>query len=342
MLESLGLGTDAVAVYRAILASPRFGVAELVTSLDWPVDRVRAALDELGRLSLVRPSWEKPGSLRPVSPELGLASLLARQEQDLLQRQQEIAASRIAVTRLISEHADLYPMRLVPEMEQLTGIDEIRSRIEEMAAACRTEMLAFAPRGAQSATTMEASKPLDQAVLDRGVQMRTVYVHGVYNDHESLHYARWLANSGAHVRTAPALSLRLIVYDRERALVPTDPDAETVGAVLMQGTGVVGALCELFEHVWEQSIPLGAERPRRGGGDLTGQEQAVVRLLADGLTDEVIARRLGVSVRTGRRITAELMARLSARSRFQAGVRAMELGLLGRPPTAEQEETGPL
>jgi len=332
VLESLGLGADAVTVYRAVLANPQFGVAELVTGLGWPIDRVRATLDELARLSLVQPSWEKPGSMRPVSPELGLASLLALQEQELRQRQQQVAESRIAVKRLINEHADLYSMRALPDAERLTGIDQIRSRIEALAAECQTEMMACAPRGAQTASAMEASRPLDQAVLSRGVQMRTVYVHGVYNHPRSLSYARWLASAGALVRTAPVLSLRLIVYDRKRALVPTDPDAETVGAVLINGTGVVGALCELFERTWEHATPLGMERPRRSGDELTGQEKAVVRLLADGLTDEVIARRLGVSIRTGRRITAELMARLSARSRFQAGVRAAELGLLGPQP----------
>lgn len=74
-------------------------------------------------------------------------------------------------------------------------------------------------------------------------------------------------------------------------------------------------LAKLFERTWEHATPLGMERPRRSGDELTGQEKAVMRLLADGLTDEVIARRLGVSIRTGRRVTAELMARLSARSR---------------------------
>ena len=42
---------------------------------------------------------------------------------------------------------------------------------------------------------------------------------------------------------------------------------------------------------------------------------------------EAAARRLGTSLRTYRRRVAELMAALEAGSRFQAGVRAGELGL---------------
>jgi DNA-binding CsgD family transcriptional regulator len=54
------------------------------------------------------------------------------------------------------------------------------------------------------------------------------------------------------------------------------------------------------------------------------------RLRAEGHTDEAIAKRLGVSHRTARRIASELMERLDARSRFEAGVRALQQGWL--PP----------
>ncbi|MET8624763.1 helix-turn-helix transcriptional regulator, partial [Kitasatospora sp. NPDC004669] len=52
-------------------------------------------------------------------------------------------------------------------------------------------------------------------------------------------------------------------------------------------------------------------------------------LLADGHTDDAIAKRLGVSPRTARRIATDLMERLSARSRFQAGALAAKAGWLG-------------
>jgi DNA-binding NarL/FixJ family response regulator len=50
--------------------------------------------------------------------------------------------------------------------------------------------------------------------------------------------------------------------------------------------------------------------------------------LAEGHTDEAIAKRLGVSHRTARRIASDLMDRLGARSRFEAGVRAVQQGWL--------------
>jgi DNA-binding NarL/FixJ family response regulator len=51
-------------------------------------------------------------------------------------------------------------------------------------------------------------------------------------------------------------------------------------------------------------------------------------MLGDGLKDEAAARRLGMSLRTYRRRVAEILTLLDADSRFQAGIRAHEFGLI--------------
>ncbi|KOG32387.1 hypothetical protein ADK34_09305 [Streptomyces viridochromogenes] len=53
-------------------------------------------------------------------------------------------------------------------------------------------------------------------------------------------------------------------------------------------------------------------------------------LLAQGAKDEVIARRLGMSLRTCRRHIAELLEELGAESRFQGGALAERAGSPGR------------
>lgn len=55
----------------------------------------------------------------------------------------------------------------------------------------------------------------------------------------------------------------------------------------------------------------------------------MLRALGSGATDTAAAKELGMSVRTYRRRVAELLDTLDAGSRFQAGVRAGELGLRG-------------
>jgi DNA-binding NarL/FixJ family response regulator len=54
----------------------------------------------------------------------------------------------------------------------------------------------------------------------------------------------------------------------------------------------------------------------------------VLRLAAQGMCDESIARQLGVSVRTVRARFADAMAELGTQSRFHAGVEATRRGWL--------------
>ncbi|MER5700912.1 helix-turn-helix domain-containing protein [Micromonospora sp. NPDC002296] len=51
-------------------------------------------------------------------------------------------------------------------------------------------------------------------------------------------------------------------------------------------------------------------------------EERLIALLLSGITDEAIARHLGISYRTAQRHIAALMAGLGADTRFQAGVQA--------------------
>lgn len=64
----------------------------------------------------------------------------------------------------------------------------------------------------------------------------------------------------------------------------------------------------------------------------TEEERAVASLLVTGMTDEMAARRLGLSRRTFRRRLKALMDKLGARSRFQAGFMLAETGWATREP----------
>lgn len=327
VLTLFGLGAQADAVYRVMLRDPGAGVVEIGQQLGWQADDVRRALDELSRLSLVRPSWEVPGRFHAVAPQVGLAALLLQQEAELRARQDQLTASRIALEHVIEEYTEVQRRQHYAGAEQLVGIDSIRNRIETLAHETTSEIMGFAPDGAQTEENMAASKPIDSAILGRGVRMRTIYLDSITKDSVSMSYAQWLIQQGAAVCTMPTLPLRMIIYDRSMALLPMDPDSSAAGAVLLSGPGVVTALCELFERTWEQATSLGSASPPTAEG-LTPQERAVLNLLAQGNTDEAVARKLGVSVRTGRRIMANLTTRLGAQSRFQAGVKAAMRGWL--------------
>ncbi|MDH6111685.1 DNA-binding CsgD family transcriptional regulator/sugar-specific transcriptional regulator TrmB [Kitasatospora sp. MAP12-15] len=327
MLATLGLSEASEAVYRSMLAHPGDGVAALVQRLGLSESEIREALDSLSELSLLRPSHERQGELRAVSPDVGMELLMARQQHDLAAQQLRIEASRAAAAQLIAEYSDLRPTGSQAGVEQLIGLDAIRDRLTTLTREVRSEVLAFAPDGAQTEDNMKSSRPLNEDLLRRGVRMRTVYLDSLRNNPPTIAHANWLAERGGEVRTVPVLPTRMIVTDRNTAVIPVSSDDTAAGAVVLTGHGTLSALCALFESVWAGAQPLGeAAAPDARG--LSGQEATAVRLLAEGLTDEAIAKRLGVSPRTARRLATELMERLGARSRFEAGVRAVQRGWL--------------
>ncbi|WBO64981.1 hypothetical protein [Streptomyces camelliae] len=132
------------------------------------------------------------------------------------------------------------------------------------------------------------------------------------------------------IATTPLLQGTVII-DR-RTMILTDPVFPARAAhgrrtYTMSGApALVGGAYALFEAAWESATDLAAflaaQWPR-----IDARAARVLRALSSGVTDEAAARDLGMSLRTYRRRVAELLVALDAGSRFQAGVRAGELGL---------------
>lgn len=133
-----------------------------------------------------------------------------------------------------------------------------------------------------------------------------------------------LAQAGADIRTVPEVPLDALVIDRVLTVVPADHSSDVA---MFQLTSVVTTTVELFDRVWYSAAPFTASAPHCGT-EVTRRERELLTLLFAGSTDESAAARLGVSVRTVRRMVRELMQRLGARSRFQAGAKALDRGWL--------------
>ncbi|NKI43172.1 helix-turn-helix transcriptional regulator [Streptomyces sp. LD120] len=92
--------------------------------------------------------------------------------------------------------------------------------------------------------------------------------------------------------------------------------------VLVEDAPLRPAFGALAQLLWQR-----AEVPPDQRDDAPSEaERQMLRMLMQGLTDSAVARQLGMSDRTVRRVVAQLMERLGAQSRFEAGVRAVERG----------------
>jgi DNA-binding CsgD family transcriptional regulator/predicted transcriptional regulator len=324
MLLELGLQERAARVWTAMLADPGIGVDALALFLELPEHEVRLSMDVLADLALVRASRQTAGLLVPVAAEAGLAVLIRRREDELVAQQFQIAAHRDRI------NGDLAVLLNGDDrhIEHIVGADAIQSRFEQLAFTVTESADSLLPGATVAAEVLEAARPLDTEVLARGVQMRLLYQEAIRNDAATIGYARDLAALGADVRTAPTLPQRLFLADRRIALVPLDPANPARGAAMVSAPGAIASLIDLFELVWTHAAPLDVGNPVDVVTGLTDTERDLLTLLAAGVTDESAAKRLGISRRTVSRCMTDLMIRLEASSRFEAGLKAARRGWL--------------
>jgi DNA-binding CsgD family transcriptional regulator len=100
------------------------------------------------------------------------------------------------------------------------------------------------------------------------------------------------------------------------AIVGDAGDADRFDAVLTDAVG---------EHMNWFAAP---DEARAFGVNLTARERDVLAALADGASNKVIARRLGISFHTAKFHVAAIMAKLDADSRTEAVAKAAHLGLV--------------
>lgn len=326
MLRELGMDAVTEQVYRTLLDEPALGAQSLAERLCIAETQVGEALDALADLALLRMSREEPGQRRPVSMERAVELLLRRQELELEARRKSLEAQRTAAATLVAAAGHGRALRPAG-VERLMGLDEIQSAMESLVQAAKTQTRSLVP-SVPRAEELEASRTLDQELAERGITQHIVQHEGVRTNAPALAHSRWLAGIGAHIRTSLALPLRLLILDQSTAVVPFDPEERSAGALLITAPGMVAALNGLFDRLWIAATPLELTPEPDAPGGITQAERELLTILANGATDEAAAKRLGVSLRTVKRRMEDLMRRLEAGSRFEAGLRAGQRGWL--------------
>ncbi|GAA2154829.1 response regulator transcription factor [Actinomadura napierensis] len=162
-----------------------------------------------------------------------------------------------------------------------------------------------------------------------GLATYKLYNPAALADEESERELIRLAGAGVRVRicTTP-LPHETIIVDRRTAILAGPPEQGVREYTVVRSPSVVKGVVSLFWATWETSADLADYRRERPPA-LSEESRHILRLLGGGLKDEAAARQLGMSLRTYRRRVAEILTLLDAGSRFQAGLRAQEFGLLG-------------
>jgi DNA-binding CsgD family transcriptional regulator len=307
-----GLGPAEQAAYELLVDQPSATLADLAAA--WtrpePLDRVLAVLEERALLSSTP---GPPVRYSPVAPDVAFGALLTDYEEQLDNARRHVGVLDAAYQARPAEH----PASTV--IEVVTGQRAIRQRLRQIQRSARHQIgcLAKPPYFDNHGTTDAA---LD--LLRRGLDCRTIYDRSAIEHPGALATVESLIRAGQQSRVLPDLPLSLYLTDDKLAVLPLRRQPTTAeAAIIVHPSALLDALVKLFQGLWQRALPLhppsGVTEPRPGV-----DQQRLITLLLSGLTDEAIARQLGVSHRTVQRRVASFMADLGAHTRFQAGVKA--------------------
>lgn len=320
----------AIKLYRLARQHHDWSDDQLSEALDIPPDNLETVRKELHQLGLLRSVEE--GRWAVVDPMHAAEQVL--QDHGRAVAQWSDTAARLAWD--IDSMAALLPaLRVVMEDDAqntvLEGNETARQFLAELGDSLQHELLTVHSGGALPQEAIDAALPKDLAVLERGVEVRTVYLSSAVRSLPTLGYLEQLSDAGAQVRIRDTLPFRMVLADRVTAVCSMKWAEGRSGAVVVRGSTYVQLLRRMFEFCWAEAQPMEAvigRSTRPSGDDLDAEQRLMLRLFSDGLTDQAIARQLGVAPRTFTRKLRILFEQLEVDSRFQAGVEAVRRGLV--------------
>ncbi|WP_157537903.1 LuxR C-terminal-related transcriptional regulator [Kitasatospora azatica] len=219
-----------------------------------------------------------------------------------------------------------------PVADWVHGLENIQKRISQLVSELRNELITVQP-GHRPPELLESALAQDLPFLRRGGTLRTIYQPCALSAPATVCYAAEVTKHGGCVRILDEPFQRTFILDRSIAVIPAVEDSST--AVFVEDPAVVAHLLRVFERDWEraESVRWAQIRIAERSAPVAGRVGA---LLAQGLTQQGVARRLGISERTVAGHIARLRNRYGARTLFQLGW--LMRGSSDEPPPALDEE----
>jgi DNA-binding CsgD family transcriptional regulator len=152
------------------------------------------------------------------------------------------------------------------------------------------------------------------------VRCRAIYDSACLKNPVTAEIVEASVRAGEQARVLPKIVTKFKMADDAVALVPLTPSGMG-GAMLIRASAPLAMYREYFELLWERATPIGEPVDRAGG--LTPSQREVLKLFAEGLERQEIAKRLNCHINTVDRHMAAIMEQLGVQSRFAAGAAAV-------------------
>jgi predicted DNA-binding protein (UPF0251 family) len=131
-------------------------------------------------------------------------------------------------------------------------------------------------------------------------------------------YVEEVSKLGAEIRTVGDGFMQMLVFDATVAVLAVQGNPEA--ALIVREPNLLAFTIAAFERAWTAATPFPRDYRQDQVVAISDEMKSdIVRMLVEGMEDRAIARRMGISLRTCQRHVSEVMDRLGARSRLQAG-----------------------
>jgi DNA-binding CsgD family transcriptional regulator len=334
-LESLGLTPAAIRAYRTLVALREAEPDELRHRAGLTIDEAEESVAALTALGLVTTSTSGPVRLVAAPPDVAGEGLL-------LKRMQELQAARMEFVQLADAYRAALPTGTIDEFIEVVPRSAVPQLNDHLNSQAQDEVMWVNAQPSLAPVTTFV-KELDR--LEEGIRYRVIYARSLLGEPGMLDVIRRDIKAGEQARVIDEVPLKMGIVDRRVALLPlyTEAPSGFPGWLLVHRCALLDALVALFETMWLSALPLdgvvglpvGAAGAGRDSGDkdLAAEDIRLLTLLLAGMTDDAIARQLGIGKRTVVRRVAQLMSRAGVSTRMQLGWKASQLGWVAEPGT---------
>lgn len=324
------LSSTAFELYEYAIAHPGWTRENASTAMGYTIRDLNKAIEELTSRRLFQQPSPDVDCFTAISPDVALAQLVEKDERLLIDLRAKISGHRSDMASLVPTYlAARKKIDLDSTIEVLEDPAVIRKLLIDYGRDVREQVLISQPGSGSNAEAHEESIQKDLDLLAQGVVRKNIYNASTLDHMPTRKSVAALTPAGGEYRTLPYVPLKITIFDRNLALVGRQHTPEDRAALVVRDVNLIHIFTHLFNVAWELAAPY--EWTDRNNGEdfgLNSVQRSVLRGMAAGYSDEVIARRLDISVRTCRRHIAWMLEELGAESRFQAALKAKEAGWL--------------
>ncbi|MBJ2121867.1 LuxR family transcriptional regulator [Arthrobacter sp. MSA 4-2] len=312
-------------LYRYAVGHPGWTKEQASEALGLTLREIDNAMTELQARRLLGPQAAGTAGFVAVSPDVALADLVDADERSLQELKMRISSRRRELSSLVPIFLEARKQSVSStSVETLEDPHLIHRVLIDYGRDVSEKVLIAQPGQGSTADVHEESIRKDLDLLNRGVRRRTLYDVSTRDHVPTRKAVTAIQAGGGEFGALPFVPLRMMIFDQKLALVARQLDAGDKAALVIRDPSLIHIFTLLFDVAWELSEPFLA--PDATQTPLNSMQHAILQGLAAGLSDESIARRLDINVRTCRRHIAWMLETLRADSRFQAGVKARDAG----------------